>query len=225
MADERPLGVAVTNWRPPPRPEGLVLQGTYAALEPLDPERHAAVLFRAFEGADEVWDYMPVGPFASAATFHRWMRDAVVGSDPMCLAITNRETGAVEGFCSLLNILPASGSIEVGFIAYAPALQRTRAATEAQFLLMRWAFETGYRRYEWKCDALNAPSMRAAKRLGFTYEGTFRQATIYKGRNRDTAWFSIIDTEWPALAARFDRWLSAKNFDDDGRQRVRLSEV
>ncbi|MBV7377775.1 GNAT family N-acetyltransferase [Maritimibacter dapengensis] len=225
MADERPLGVAVTNWRQPLRPEGLVLQGTYAALEPLDPERHAAVLFRAFEGADEVWDYMPVGPFASAATFHRWMRDAVVGSDPMFLAITNRETDAVEGFCSLLNILPASGSIEVGFIAYAPALQRTRAATEAQFLLMRWAFETGYRRYEWKCNALNRPSRRAAERLGFSFEGVFRQHMVVKGRNRDTAWFAAIDSEWPSLKEAFQAWLAPSNFDTAGRQRERLGDL
>lgn len=225
MGEERPLGSELPDWRPPPRPDGLTLSGTFATLEPLDPERHAADLFRAYEGADHVWDYMPVGPFASAATFHRWMRDAVERRDAVFFAIRNREADEVQGYCALLNIAPANGSIEVGFIAYSPALQRTRAATDAQYLLMRWAFEAGYRRYEWKCNALNQPSRRAAERLGFSYEGVFRQHMVVKGRNRDTAWFAAIDSEWPALKEAFEAWLAPSNFDDQGQQRERLGDL
>ena len=168
---------------------------------------------------------MPVGPFSSAATFHRWMKEAVEGSDPCFFAIRNLDTGRWEGFCSLLRIAPEAGSIEVGYIAYSPALQRTRAATEAQFLLMQWAFEAGYRRYEWKCNALNLPSRRAAERYGFSYEGVFRQAQVVKGRNRDTAWFAAIDSEWPALKEAFLAWLAPANFVGEGRQKERLGDL
>ena len=195
----RPVGPIVENWQVPPVPSGLTLEGRYARLEPLSADAHAALLFKAFDGHDWVWDYMPSGPFASSAQFHRWMREATAGEDIVFHAIYDRERQAYGGFASYLRIKPAAGSIEVGFIAMSPQLQRTRAATEAMFLMMRWAFEAGYRRYEWKCDALNRPSRRAAQRLGFSYEGIFRQATIVKGRNRDTAWFGIIDSEWRSL--------------------------
>ncbi len=226
MTEPRPRGPIVPGWTPPCAPDrSLVLDGRYARLEALDAEAHAALLFRAYDGHDWVWDYMPVGPFASAAQFHRWMKDATAPGDPLFLAITDKETGQTGGFASYLRIKPASGSIEVGFIAMAPALQQTRAATEALVLMMRWAFEAGYRRYEWKCDALNRPSRRAAQRLGFTYEGIFRQATVVKNRNRDTAWFGVIDSEWPALSEAFRLWLDPSNFDAGGRQIDRLSDL
>jgi RimJ/RimL family protein N-acetyltransferase len=194
-------------------------------LVALNAEKHAALLYRAFDGHDWVWDYMPVGPFASAAQFHRWMKGATEGDDILFYAIEDLNTNRFGGFASFMRIKPASGSIEVGFIGMAPSLQRTRAATEAMYLMMKRAFEAGYRRYEWKCDALNRPSRRAAQRLGFSYEGVFRQATVVKGRNRDTAWFAVIDSEWPALSEAFEIWLSPSNFDATGEQRERLSDL
>ena len=164
MKDARPLGPVVPNWTPPPLPAGEPMAGRYAELEKLDADRHAALLYKAFDGHDEVWDYMPDGPFASAAQFHRWTRGATQRDDILFLAIRDRATGTYGGFASYLRIQPAAGSIEVGFIAMAPQLQRTRAATDAMYLMMKWAFEAGYRRYEWKCDALNRPSRRAGGR-------------------------------------------------------------
>ena len=226
MTDPRPRGPALPDWTPPPAPaRDLVLEGRYARLIALDAEAHAALLFRACDGHDWLWDYMSVGPFASAAQFHRWVREETSGTDPMFFAITDQTTGLLGGCAAYLRIKPASGAIEVGSITLAPALQHTRAATEAMALMMGWAFENGYRRYEWKCDALNAPSRRAAQRLGFSYEGIFRQATVVKKRNRDTAWFSVIDSEWPALGEAFRLWLDPSNFDADGQQRDRLSDL
>jgi len=206
-------------------PTGEGLAGRYAQLEALDADSHAARLFKAFDGHDDVWTYMPDGPFASAAQFHRWMREATARDDILFYAIRDLTTGDYGGFASYLRIQPASGSIEVGYIAMAPQLQRTRAASEAIYLMMEWAFEVGYRRFEWKCDALNAASRRAAQRLGLSYEGIFRQATVVNGRNRDTAWFAAIDAEWPALKEAFEFWLSPANFDAHGQQRERLSDL
>ena len=222
---DRPVGPPVENWQAPPAPEGAVMEGRYARLEPLSTDAHGALLHAAFEGHDWVWDYMPVGPFASTAQFHRWMHEATAQDDILFYAIRDLETGEYGGFASYLRIKPDSGSIEVGYIAMAPRLQRTRASTEAMYLMMKWAFEAGYRRYEWKCDALNRPSRSAAQRLGFSYEGIFRQATVVKGRNRDTAWFAAIDKEWPALDQAYRLWLSPENFDHEGRQRQRLSDL
>lgn len=221
----RPVGALIPNWVPPPRPKGAVLAGDYARLVPLSAETHAALLFRAYAGHDPVWDYMPYGPFSSASQYYRWARDHEGREDPFFYAIRNLESDAWEGVASYLRISPEAGSIEVGHINFSPALQRTRAATETMFLMMKWAFEAGYRRYEWKCDALNAPSRRAAQRLGLSYEGVFRQATVVKGRNRDTAWFAAIDTEWPALKEAFEAWLSPSNFDASGQQRERLADL
>jgi RimJ/RimL family protein N-acetyltransferase len=201
------------------------MEGRYVRLERLHADTHAALLYKAYDGHDWVWDYMPSGPFASSAQFHRWMREATAPGDPLFHAIYDRETGEFGGFASYLRMKPASGSIEVGYIAMAPRLQRTRAATEAMYLMMKWAFDAGYRRYEWKCDALNRPSRQAAQRLGFTFEGVFRQATVVKGRNRDTAWFAVIDSEWPALSEAFQFWLSPANFNPDGTQLERLSDL
>ena len=223
--DSAPLGAPVPGWTPPPRPVAEEMAGRYAALAPLRADSHAALLFREFAGHDHLWDYMPTGPFSSAAQYHRWVRDQEDQADPFFYAIRNRDSGKWEGVASYLRIDPKAGSIEVGFITLSPALQQTRAATEAMYLMMKWAFEAGYRRYEWKCNALNRASRRAAQRLGFSFEGVFRQATVVKGRNRDTAWFSVIDKEWPALKEAFEAWLSPANFDSDLRQRERLGDL
>lgn len=221
----RPIGDLVPDWTPPGTPSGEILSGQYAHLEPLSAEKHAALLYRCFDGHDSIWDYMADGPYSSASQYHRWVRDNAGLSDPHFYAIRNLATDHWEGVASYLRIAPESGSIEVGSISYSPALQRTRAATEAMYLMMKWAFEAGYRRYEWKCNALNAPSRRAAQRLGFSYEGVFRQALVVKGRNRDTAWFAAIDKEWPALKEAFEAWLSPSNFTPDGKQIERLGDL
>jgi len=221
---DRPVGAPVTGWQAPPRPGPDRIEGRHALLERLS-DAHAAALFDAFQGHDWVWDYMPVGPFASFAAFRAWLTSAASGDDPLFYAIRDRAGGAPTGVASFLRIDPGAGSIEVGFIAMSPALQRTRAATESIYLMMQWAFDAGYRRFEWKCDALNAPSRRAARRFGFVFEGVFRQATIVKGRNRDTAWFSVIDRDWPALRSSYATWLDPANFDTHGQQQHRLSDL
>lgn len=219
------LGAIVENWTPPPIPNWDVVEGTYVRLERLNAEDHAALLYRSFATHDAVWDYMAYGPFSSASQYHRWVRDHAALDDTLFYAIKNLETGNWEGVASYLRIAPEAGSIEVGHINYSPALQRTRAATEAMYLMMAWAFDAGYRRYEWKCNALNLKSRRAAQRLGFSYEGVFRQATVSKGHNRDTAWFAAIDAEWPALKEAYAAWLSPSNFDADGQQRESLGDM
>jgi len=199
--------------------------GRYCRLEGLDPSRHAAALFGAFRAdADGVgWTYLPYGPFDTLAALRTWLDSVSTTDDPLFYAILD-DAGAPVGLASYLRIFPDIGSIEVGHIHYSLALRRGRAATEAMYLMMRRAFdELGYRRYEWKCDDLNVPSRRAADRLGFVYEGTFRKHTIYKGRSRDTAWYSIIDDEWPARRRAFEAWLDPANFDAEGRQRTALT--
>lgn len=220
-----PLGAAVENWIAPEPPVWERREGQYARLEPLNAETHAALLYQAYAGHDAVWDYLPYGPFSSASQYHRWVRDHGGRDDPHFYAIKNLESGNWEGVASYLRIAPEAGSIEVGHINYSPALQRTRAATEAMYLMMSWAFEAGYRRYEWKCNALNAGSRRAAQRLGFSYEGVFRQAGVVKGHNRDTAWFAAIDSEWPALKEAYAAWLSPSNFDAEAQQRESLGDM
>lgn len=223
----QPIGAEVPGWEARPRPPRLAIDGRTCRLEPLEPVRHGADLHAAFAADRDggMWAYMPYGPFADEAAYLAWAREAAVSEDPLFHAILDRASGKAVGVASYLRIDPKNGVIEVGHIAYAPVLQKTVAATEAQFLLMRRAFdELGYRRYEWKCHALNGPSRRAAERYGFTYEGTFRQAAVVKGRNRDTAWFSIIDAEWPAVRAGFEAWLDPANF-EDGRQRRSLGHL
>lgn len=212
-----PLGTPVTGWTPPAAPPHDAMQGRFAVLEPLTPEAHAADLYRSYAGHDQVWDYLPYGPFPTQAAYRAWVETVAKQPDPQFYAIRDRAGGGWAGVASYLRITPQSGSIEVGHINFGPALQATPAATEAMYLMMRRAFETGYRRYEWKCDALNLPSRRAAQRLGFSYEGVFRQATVVKERNRDTAWFAVIDGEWPALRRAFEAWLAPGNF-ETGRQ-------
>ncbi len=225
VPNKSPLGFAVPDFVAPALPPRGVLSGRYAKLEPLTADAHAALLFRSYEGQDHLWDYMYDGPFSSSSQFHRWVRETETRDDPLFYAIKNLETGHWEGVASYLRIAPASGSIEVGSITFSPALQRTRAATEAMYLMMSWAFEAGYRRYEWKCNALNLPSRRAAQRLGFSFEGIFRQAAVVKGRNRDTAWFAAIDAEWPGLKEAFEAWLAPSNFDAVGQQNESLSDL
>ncbi len=225
MRETRDIGARVEGWSPPPAPPRDELAGRYATLAPLSADQHAAALFKANSASDAIWTYLPYGPFASAAAYHRWVREVTAGDDPAFFAIFNRDSGQWEGVASYLRIKPEAGSIEVGHINFSPALSRSRAATEAMFLMMQWAFEAGYRRYEWKCDARNLASRRAAQRLGLSYEGVFRQATVVKGHNRDTAWFAAIDAEWPALKEAFLSWLAPSNFDADGRQRERLGDL
>lgn len=225
MTDKRVFGTQLTNWRPPAPPQGAVLEGRFAQLEPLSAEDHAALLFRAFEGHDHVWDYLPYGPFHSAAQYHRWAREMAVAEDPFFYTIQDRRTGRFGGVASYLRITPATGVIELGHVNIAPEMQKTPATTEAFFLMMQWAFDAGYRRFEWKCDACNLGSRRAAQRLGLSFEGVFRQHMIVKGRNRDTAWFAATDQDWPALREAFGAWLSETNFDANGQQKERLGDL
>jgi RimJ/RimL family protein N-acetyltransferase len=201
------------------------MQGSHVRLEPLEADRHAFDLHGVFQGHDGLWDYMPYGPFASASAYHRWAREREAGSDPRFFVLRDTVSGKCGGIASYLRITPDMGSIEVGHICISPAMQRGVAATEAMFLMMAWAFDAGYRRYEWKCNALNLPSRRAAQRLGFSFEGVFRNHMVIKGRNRDSAWFSVIDSEWPALREAYSVWLAPGNFDPAGRQRERLSDL
>jgi len=172
-----------------------------------------------------MWTYLSAGPFTSFDDYLGWLRERARSDDPLFHTIVDSASGRAVGLAAYMRIDPPSGVIEVGHLSFSPLLQRTPAATEAMFLMMHRAFALGYRRYEWKCDALNAPSRAAAERLGFSFEGIFRNATIYKGRSRDTAWFSVIDREWPAIEAAFVRWLDPSNFDEAGNQRVRLTEL
>lgn len=203
------------------------MDGLYCQLAPLDPAKHAEALFREFsrDASGRSWTYLPYGPFPSLASFCAWIESACGGDDPLFFTILRKPDPQPVGMASYLRIAPQSGSIEVGHIHFSARLQQSPAATEAMFLLMQRAFQLGYRRYEWKCDALNAPSRAAALRLGLSFEGIFRQATVYKQRNRDTAWFAAIDKDWPALRKAFLRWLEPGNFDGGGKQRVRLSEL
>lgn len=223
--NDRPLGPLVPNWTPPPAPAPMTLEGRYCRLEPLDAEKHAALLFNAFQGHDAHYDYLPAGPFHSAAQYHRWVKD--VTSDPgnLFFAVFDLRAGAYLGVLSYLRIAPEAGSIEVGNINFSSAMQHSPVSTEAIYLTIKWALDAGYRRFEWKCNALNAPSRRAAQRLGFSFEGVFRQALVVKGRNRDTAWFAIIDAEWPALKEAYRVWLDPANFDLQGQQRERLGDL
>jgi RimJ/RimL family protein N-acetyltransferase len=206
-------------------PAAVTLQGRYGRIEKLS-VAHAADLWAAGIGEDRIWTYVSSsGPFADASAYRDWVASRATAPDPFFYAIVDNDGRAV-GTITLMSVRPDMRVIEVGHVVYSPALQRTPLATEAQYLLARYAFETlGYRRYEWKCNALNATSRAAALRYGFVHEGIFRQHIIAKGRNRDTAWFSMLDSEWPARKAAFERWLAVDNFDTDGKQRVSLREL
>ena len=222
----QPIGFAVENWQAclwPPRSE---MQGRLCRIEPYDANRHNADLFEAFsrdsDGAN--WTYMPYGPFDDFESFDSWGRASCQGDDPMFYSVIDLKNAKAIGMASYLRITPGAGVIEVGHIHFSPLLQRTALSTECMYLMMKRVFdELGYRRYEWKCDALNAASCKTAQRLGFSYEGTFRQAIIYKNRNRDTAWFAIIDKDWPVIKKAFEQWLIPENFDAAGMQKQSLS--
>lgn len=224
MGSERDLAEDLGAWRAPAAPGPEVMEGQAVRLERLA-AGHGEDLHAAFCGDDSVWDYMAYGPFADAADYGRWIGAMAGQADPFFYAIADRVTGRPQGVASYLRIAPGQGVIEIGHIALAPALQRTRAATEALTLMIGWAFRAGYRRVEWKCNALNIPSRRAAERLGLSYEGVFRQAMVVKGRNRDSAWFAAIDKDWPALASAYATWLADGNFDAGGRQRQSLADL
>ncbi len=223
----QPIGPALPGWQPPARPATKVLKGRYCLVEPLDLARHARALFDANsqDRDHRMWTYLFSGPFATFEEYEHWLAERVTSTDPLFRAFVDRASRKAAGIGAFMRIDPSAGSIEVGHIAMSPVLQRSPAATEAMYLMMRHAFELGYRRYEWKCDSLNAKSRSAAERLGFTFEGLFRQATVYKGRSRDTAWYSVIDSEWPVLREAFERWLDRDNFDAAGVQRARLGDI
>ena len=218
-------GVDLENWQPCSPPSLHPMIGRYCRLVALCPDTHVQQLFEAFSDDTDQrnWTYLPCGPFDSLDAFKDWLTQSSQGKDPLFYTIIDQRDDHAVGLASYLRIQPTVGAIEVGHIHFSPRLQKTPLATEAMFLMMQRAFaELGYRRYEWKCDACNQGSRNAAQRLGFQFEGIFRQATVYKGRNRDTAWFSIIDKEWPAIESMFKRWLDETNFDSNGKQLTRL---
>ncbi len=218
----QPVGLPIADWQPRPLPERLIMEGRFCRLEPLNVDQHAADLWQAWSTADDQrgWTYLSCGPFNNKADYGAYLQTAASSPDPMHYAVINLDSNQAEGTIALMRIDAPNGAIEVGFVVFSPLLQRTVQATEAHYLLMKYAFETlGYRRYEWKCDSLNAPSRRAAQRLGFTFEGQFRQAGVYKGRTRDTAWFSIIDSEWPQVKDAFEAWLAPKNLQQGVQQK------
>lgn len=220
----RPVG-PIVDTTPAERPGPVTLQGRFGQVAKLHPTRDSMALWRVLSDHDELWTYLYYGPFRDAGAFLNFLVEVEAIDDPYYYAILD-QTGNAVGWASLMEYRPSARVAEVGSIVYSPALQRSPLATEAQYLLARYAFETlKYRRYEWKCDALNAASRRAAERLGFTFEGLFRQHKIVKGRNRDTAWFSMLDSEWPRVKAAFERWLEPGNFDGEGRQRRSLEDI
>jgi len=220
----QPIGEPVDT-TPAKRPGPVTLQGRFGSIEKLTAQ-HAKSLWTAFAGHDDIWTYISTdGPFSNAMEFAAFIVKRAAAKDPYAYAIIDN-SGQPVGYFTLMEIRPEMRVIEVGHVLYSPALQRTKLGTEAQYLLAKYAFETlGYRRYEWKCNALNAASRRAALRYGFTYEGTFRQHLIAKGRNRDNAWFSMLDSEWPTRKANFERWLAPENFNADGKQISSLSAM
>ena len=217
----------INAWSPRPRPARKPLEGSYCRLEPLDPVRHGDQLFEACmaSGAEERFRYLFDVP-QDRASFSGWLAKAASTDDPLFFAVLDKASRRCEGRQSLMRIVPEHGVIEVGSILWGPAIARTRVATEAFFLFAQYAFdELGYRRFEWKCDARNEPSLRAARRFGFTPEGIFRQHMVVKAENRDTAWFAMLNADWPSIRSAFARWLDPRNFDDRGQQKVRLEDL
>ena len=224
----QPIGYSLESWRSCEHPQGANMNGRLCRLTPVSRNEHSEDLYRAYaldpEGRN--WTYLPYGPFATLAEFQSWIDIHCLGDDPCFYAVIDQKSGKAAGLASFLRIKPAVGVIEVGHIHFSPLIQGSAISTEAMYLMMKLVFDDlGYRRYEWKCDALNTPSCNAAKRLGFEFEGIFRQATIYKRRNRDTAWYAILDREWPLIKQAFEAWLSHDNFDPEGKQNSSLSEM
>jgi len=223
---QQPIGPDVPGWAARPRPPRITLQGRTCRLEPLNAERHGESLYQAYAAQtdDSDWTYLFIGPFADRHSYQAYLQAAAASEDPMHWAVIDAASDQAVGTLSLMRIEPVHGVIEVGNVTFSPLMKRTPMSTEAQYLLMKLVFDAlGYRRYEWKCDALNAPSRAAAERLGFTFEGVFRQAVVYKGRSRDTAWYALIDRDWPARRAALEAWLAADNFDPQGVQRRSLA--
>jgi RimJ/RimL family protein N-acetyltransferase len=221
----QPLGNEV-DANPAERPGAIRLDGRFCRIETLDPALHGDGLWRSFKEDQSIWTYLAYGPFADERSFAVWLDERAVLLDPFSYAVVDLATGLASGIVTLMEIRPAMRVIEIGNIVYGRPLQRTCAATEAQYLMAQYVFEwLGYRRYEWKCNALNAPSRRAALRFGFTFEGIFRQHMLVKGRNRDTAWYAMLDCDWPGRKAAFERWLAPENFDESGQQRLSLSAL
>ncbi|PTQ90145.1 GNAT family N-acetyltransferase [Agitococcus lubricus] len=221
------VGLKVSHWIAPQTPPLTHMQGRFCRVEPLNPDRDSQALFEAnsLDKDGRMWTYLPYGPFASFELYRSWLRVSVLTSDPQFYVIIDQHTNKAVGIAAYLRIDPKNGCLEVGHLNFSPLMQKTAIATEAMYLMMDYAFSLGYRRYEWKCNALNKPSRRAAKRFGFSYEGVFRQAMVSKGRNRDTAWYSVIDEEWPTLKSAFLTWLAPDNFDEQGGQKVALSSL
>lgn len=224
--EERPVGPVVDPMPPGSRPDMRPLHGLWMLLEPVSAARHARDLYDSFTGHDphgHVWTYLGYGPWESFEQFEAWLVEREASRDPWFYAFIRRDTGKACGMGSFMRCDAPNGVIEIGHIWMSPGLQRTREATETIFLMIRHAFDDlGVRRLEWKCDALNAPSRKAAERFGFTFEGIFRQHLIVKGRNRDTAWFAMLDKDWPRIRAGFEAWLKPGNFDEKGRQKAKL---
>ncbi len=217
----------LTGWVPRPQPARVVFEGRYCRLEPLDPTRHGGQLFAASmaPGAEDRFRYLFDTPLDRSA-FQDWLERSADSNDPLYYAVIDASTQRCEGRQTFMRITPEHGVIEIGNILWGPAIARTRVATEALFLFACHTFEhLGYRRFEWKCDSRNAPSQSAARRFGFSHEGIFRQHMVFKGENRDTAWFAMVDSEWPALRSAFMQWLEPDNFDAQGRQKKRLEEL
>ncbi len=215
----------LTQWQPASLPDTRTLQGRFIRLEKLDTARHGDGLWEALEGpaADrKLWDYLFVGPFPKRSAFDDYLAGLEDSTDPWFYTVIDQQTGAIDGFLSLMSIVPNAGRIEIGHVTFGASMQRTPKATEAVYLLAKESFSLGNRRLEWKCNANNARSKRAAERFGFSFEGTFRQHSVFKGQNRDTAWYSIIDSEWPAVQQAFETWLSVDNFKDG--QQIRTLE-
>lgn len=221
------FGEIVESFSIPPHPKGISIEGKLVDLKPLIASEFSEELFisNAIDKEGINWAYLPYGPFDSQVNYTKWIKSFEEGDDPVFFAIISKKLKKAIGIASFLRINPTKGLIEVGHINYSPLLQKTTEATEAMFLMMKWVFDNGYRRYEWKCNALNLKSRRAAQRLGFSYEGVFRQMTISKGRNRDTAWFAIIDKEWAEIEKCFDQFLSESNFDNNGKSKVSLTSL
>ena len=220
---ERPLGPKVDPVPPGSMPDRRPLHGMWMLLEPVSAELHARDLFDSITGKDDVWTYMGYGPWAEFEAFEAWLKERETARDPWFYAFIRRDTGKACGMGAFMRCDAPNGVIEIGHIWMSPALQKTREATEAIFLMIRHCFDDlGVRRLEWKCDALNAPSRKAAARFGFEFEGIFRQHMIVKGRNRDTAWFAMLDKDWHVIRAGFERWLRPENFDEKGRQKAKL---
>ena len=219
------MSTSLADWKGVPAPTVQLIEGRFIRLEKLDPARHADGLFKALQGpgADpKLWDYLPYGPFPERSAFNDWLNNHAANSDPYFFSVIDRVTGEVQGILSLMSIVPAQGRIEIGHVTFGAPMQRSPKSTEAVYLLAKESFALGYRRLEWKCNNGNARSKYAAERLGFSFEGVFRQHMVAKGRNRDTAWFSMLDGEWPRLKAGYEAWLDPGNFDGAGGQRAPL---